>query len=415
MNYARGQLYTSISNLVEHLPTLCLFGLFIYAYITFLLPDRFNTYDFDNFYSSSWFLRNGLIPYCAELAGREIPGALVISEGLKATNAPGSLFLALPFTWLPLKTAWLLWTLITIGIIFGIVTELLKLLHFQLTFSIRILITSVLLLTFPFFYSLYTGQLQPLIFYLCLVGTRFFLNDKKTAAGVLWGTAIVLKPIPAYIVLWLVIRKDWRTVGAISWSAASLLLLSAIPYGASLYVDFLRCGTQGIEYWMYSGTRNISFQMIITRLGVVFGNPMWWPMAPQFYLLKLFSPLLCGVIVWYFRTEFIEGQRGTLACLAGVFTASFFSFGVAWPSYLVVELLPLSLLVIFPVQSLITRIASIIVSALVVALPIVYEPFLGSYSVWALKSLLVPFAILLSVFSLKSLRAPVPTKLIQHT
>ena len=81
-------------------------------------------------------------------------------------------------------------------------------------------------------YGMAMGQANPLVLALALGGLALRSEDRPVWAGVLVGTAAMLKMSPALLVLAWALRRDWRPVAgavaaAIAWSAISLAVVGA--------------------------------------------------------------------------------------------------------------------------------------------------------------------------------------------
>jgi hypothetical protein len=107
----------------------------------------------------------------------------------------------------------------------------------------------------PTLLTLQTGNFQLGAFALSILGMVAFERGRRAAGGALLGFAIAAKIFPGILVLYLLVRKQWRAVawtavfGAV-WSAAALLLLGRAPFDAFLTFDLPRIGSGEATAWL---------------------------------------------------------------------------------------------------------------------------------------------------------------------
>jgi alpha-1,2-mannosyltransferase len=87
--------------------------------------------------------------------------------------------------------------------------------------------------------NLVNGQVNPIVLALCVAFAWFHARRHRLAAGAALGAAIAIKITPAILLLYLVKRKDWRTI---AWTVAALVVCGVVlPYliaGPSIWSEY---------------------------------------------------------------------------------------------------------------------------------------------------------------------------------
>jgi hypothetical protein len=238
---------------------------------------------------------------------------------------------------------------------------------------------------------MFYAQIQPIIFLLTLVGIEQYRKRREVLAGAVWMVGIVLKVVPALIIFWLIGRRSKSAltgaliVGLLSFSAGFM-----IPH---VYQDYFSCAPKILNKWVLGSLWNISLVGMASRVAQLLTG-VW---QSEGETLRLDLPILIiaavGSICLGRETRRLGASR-ILPSLALVFTMSFFSFSVAWPSYLIVCYLPIAIL--YRYRSL-NGSERFVAFASIVFLLFVKQPFeLGLVSVFLLnlKSLSLPLFVL---------------------
>ncbi len=297
--------------------------------------------DFDHYYASSWLLTKGEIPYCRPLRGFVVDGYYVVRCSRAATNPPLLVWIFSIFTTLAPHPAWQVIFAINIFALFSVSFMALKLALFRNP-SLLLLITVVFvtLFTRPFYENAQLGQIQLLIYLLCLCGIHFFIRARHRIAGCLWGAAIAIKFIPALIVLWLIFRKQWLAAGWTIGVSSLLLLVSYAAVGPEVYRSYFDCATVAINHFINTAPNYISFHALFHRLleyGGVSKDDIYLSYSG---ILRATSILTSLILFVMFVPSKGNEPRDSVLSLAAVVLISFFSFGMGWPHYLIALLLP---------------------------------------------------------------------------
>jgi alpha-1,2-mannosyltransferase len=88
--------------------------------------------------------------------------------------------------------------------------------------------------SFPMLHNLVWGQVSVLLALACWGAAAAALRGRSTLAGVVLGVAAAIKYYPAWFVVWLALRREWRACGA--FVAAAIVCAVVLP-AATLGVD----------------------------------------------------------------------------------------------------------------------------------------------------------------------------------
>jgi hypothetical protein len=120
---------------------------------------------------------------------------------------------------------------------------------------IAALLVPALWLATPTLLTLQTGNFQVAAFALAILGMVAFERGRRATGGALLGFAIAAKIFPGILVLYLLVRRQWKAVawtaafGAL-WSAAALLVLGKAPFVAFLTFGLPRIDSGEATAWL---------------------------------------------------------------------------------------------------------------------------------------------------------------------
>lgn len=123
---------------------------------------------------------------------------------------PGSLFFFLPFGLLDSVVAGTAMSMLSIICFFGSVYLCFKV--FRSTFSIVewLLVSSLLLQTFPVKFTLAMGQINIIILFFCTASLFLYSKHMKLFSGISLGIAAVLKIYPLILIPLFILKKEWK-------------------------------------------------------------------------------------------------------------------------------------------------------------------------------------------------------------
>ena len=96
----------------------------------------------------------------------------------------------------------------------------------------------VVLLLFPFFWGLYLGQANSLVFLACALALRQLRRGDQLGGGALIAVAALLKVFPVVLLVLLLLKRQYRAVAASVATMAVLSLLSVPVVGVSTFRRF---------------------------------------------------------------------------------------------------------------------------------------------------------------------------------
>ena len=355
----------------------------------FLDSGRYYTDDFNHYFATWHLALHGKSPYCTDLRALGLADVSFHPDVIEATNPPTLALAFSPLALLPLRQAWLVWIGMNQLALVLSVRLLLRLARIPITLRREAIAALLLSVSYPGFDSLFYSQVQPTIFFLVLVGIEQYRKRREFIAGAVWMVAIALKVVPALILFWLIGRRSKSAlIGASVAGILTLCLGFVIP---NLYLDYLSCAPKILNKWVLGSLWNISFVGMTSRVAqIVTGFSGGGS-------LRLDIPILfvsaVGSMYLGLKSRRLGASR-ILSSIAIVFTVSFFSFSVAWPSYLIICYLPIAVLSRY--RSLIPK-QMLVAFASIAFLLFAKQPFearLSSVHLWFLKSLSLSFFVL---------------------
>jgi hypothetical protein len=192
-------------------------------------------------------------------------------------------------------------------------------------------------------------QVNLLIFVLCLLGIRAFVENRETAAGGWFVGATALKVVPAFFVIWAIIRGTRKSLLAAVGFGLLCLTLPLVQRGptqgladlADYYHSFLREFSTGRVVADYTN-QNLGAMVYRALIPMTWGegepyNYVYLPSlagsAPLIYRW-LAVGLLAVFLAYLIRLRVVGKPIGALE-IASVFLASHLLSGITWKAHLV--------------------------------------------------------------------------------
>lgn len=257
--------------------------------------------DFTKFYASAQQYTQGQDMYAEvpfEAYGPLPAGFVVDGDALAGNmNPPQVTLLLLPLTALPIRIALQVWVVLSLAL--GIAGCMV--LWFSLNSPPRLLagllwLLCAFLVYYPTLLALQLGQLTFLTFLLLALAWREMRKDHKVAVGLLLGLAVSIKIFIGLVIVYFLIRRQWRIVVWASVVVVGTTLLGIVAAGWESYVRY--GATLGVVSWHGSGM-NASFGGLFYRF---FGGSLNEPLLQLPVLsqsLTYISAAACfGVLAW---------------------------------------------------------------------------------------------------------------------
>jgi hypothetical protein len=261
-------------------------------------------------------------------------------------HPPTSVLLAVPFAWLDYPDAVLAWNLLSLVALSISLWLMNRRLDVASSPWALLPLVAHLLVCGPFRQQMIQGQLN-LVLLLLLTGTwAADRAGRPLLAGTLLGTATAIKLFPGFVIVYFLLRRDWRAVVATAVSFAMLTGLTAAILGVAAYSDYVRNVLPQVAAYQ-SDWLNASFAGFWSRLfnptshqNIVI--PLWTSPA-----LAAGGTLVCRVgllalLVWtLWRMETpADCDLGFSLVLAAMLLVS----PVAWDHYFLLLFLPVILI-----------------------------------------------------------------------
>lgn len=253
----------SVFNSVWWIPLVLVLAVWFYVSSGFFLND------FANYYYGAYALAEGV-------DGCSLYDAKVFNDYLERSGFtelfvsyyPNTPFISTFFTSFLIfdgHTAKLLFNLISIGLF------IYTIFRFKQRFSIPswILFSLPLLFYMPLKTNVVFGQVYFLLLFLIGMGYLLYIEQKYVRASCLWSVAILLKVFPILIILWLLVRRDFKMFFYLIIGLCIGFLGSILINGVDIWIYYLSevfpLSNTGIIYDGYTA-RAKSFTILIKNL-----------------------------------------------------------------------------------------------------------------------------------------------------
>jgi len=298
--------------------------------------------DFVQDYISGNSLRRGVSLYGEEI--KKLENELLGFNGPPHFHPPFNAVLFLPLSFFNYKTAFVV--LDIVSLILLLLINQLVVRGIELNDEWFLNITCFSLFWYPVFYCLGTGQ-SSMIISACLIGGWFCLRFKKAyIAEILFAIATLMKLFPGLVLLYLIIRKNWRAFFATVFFIILGLIVTTVIVGLDdmRTYSIIMIGRFANEWSGF--VLNHSLNGVITRL---FGERSAWtePLIQLPHINSLLIIFLDSAILIYtiFKMRVIAIKK-ELADYAFSLTivAMLLLSPITWGHIFPVLILPLSIL-----------------------------------------------------------------------
>ena len=243
--------------------------------------------DFKHLYLGAWLLRLGQNPYDAGLML-----ALARDYGFSTVNPyvylPFTAQVLMPLTALSPEGALRVWFFVNHGCVLGALALMATALGAtaRQRLAIAAALVALAAVWFPLTRTLTAGQLNAALLVLIVGFWRAQSAHRPALAGAALAFAALFKIIPAFLVLPLLLRRRWATLGWTAGWGLALLTPSLLWHGPGRYLEFLpslRDMGYGRSVWAQFGARfysdpfNLSINAFLHR--ALAENPVLTPWA----------------------------------------------------------------------------------------------------------------------------------------
>jgi hypothetical protein len=214
-------------------------------------------HDFANSYFGAYFFLKGA--FDQHIFDPYTFNKLIFDEGFREVfvsytpNPPSTSFLFIPFALLPLSVSKLVFNIVCIVLFFRTLFRLCN--HYGVPIA-YVLLTLPILFLLPIRNQILFGQSYFLIFVLIVEGYLCYEKKYLWASAFLWATAIFIKVFPLMIVLYLLLKKDWKMTGVLTAVCLMLGGLFILLQGPDIWkfylAEILPRSSRGELSWAYT-------------------------------------------------------------------------------------------------------------------------------------------------------------------
>lgn len=245
---------------------------------------------------------------------------------------------------LPLRTAYLVWSALSLAAYIGVVFVVLRALRLSLGSHWLLLLLGILLCWYPLQVHIVGGQVSILLAMLMILGWVSLDRGADAAGGILWGIAFALKLFPGLLCVYLLVRKRWRALMSMAVAATLAFCLSlAWSQEMSLAANLRLVLSNGKEFLTYP--INVSLHGAVSR--AFLPNPWFYPLIHSPVLALVFrlilstaiSALLIIMLVNLPRSRLGDALAFSYCCIAMLLLSP-----ISWQHAFPLLLFPLGLL-----------------------------------------------------------------------
>tara|TARA_B110000879_G_C11140950_1_gene500319 strand:- start:549 stop:1832 length:1284 start_codon:yes stop_codon:yes gene_type:complete len=185
--------------------------------------------DFSSFYSSICALNLNLSPYMArplDFLNTSVTGAVNL-------NTPFFVLLFSPLQKINYEYALIIWQL---GSFFSLIISARLILKRYELYDARYLLC--FMFSFPVIMNAFIGQIGAYVFVCVTLGHHYFKNNKSIIAGILWGGITGIKLFTGLLLIYALIKKDYKAVLSFSITLFITLLIPYYIFGIDIYLGY---------------------------------------------------------------------------------------------------------------------------------------------------------------------------------
>jgi alpha-1,2-mannosyltransferase len=259
------------------------------------------------------------------------------------------------------RTAWLIVNYLLLWRVFKILARLIhqRELHWRVEgaeislFSPELLVPGAICMRF-ILSNFEHLQVQIVLFALVVFALDWHVRGWDLAAGLSLGFAAALKVMPAVFIPYFFYRRQWRLAMIATVAAVAFSLSPVIVYGGPRFLDYVHAWHGALQAGWGVGKMNQSILAMVERSVVYDIVPLHVRVTDSLSAVDSHAVLLAtlgligAIAIWaalVFRETDAPGSWPVLVEYGVVFIASSIFGPVAWKSYLVVLLFPVTVVV----------------------------------------------------------------------
>jgi alpha-1,2-mannosyltransferase len=265
---------------------------------------------------------------------------------LRFINPPFSALLMAPLALMPWQSAYILWQIISIFLAAAAIFLSLKLFTPRPSLGSFVVVFGAACFFFPLRNTIVCGQVNVSILFLWTLGVYLFKQQRPMASGLCFALGTVLKISPVVAVPLLLLRRQWRWLGAYVAGVVAFTGISIWRLGWQTHVTWLTVIYPNIS----SGVGNIINRSLAGLVNALCGpkyfgsftSTMEWPVPHGLSLFeKACSLTIClGFIFWCWRKR--RDAHGLVDELILFPLIYLLAAPFSWSDHFVLALLPLT-------------------------------------------------------------------------
>jgi len=216
----------------------------------------------------------------------------------QAPYPPFVAIMFIPSIWLSLKGIIITWFIIELVCLAAIACMLTILWNGRLNWNLAIFIFFILLAWYPVMNDLYHGQLSILLTLLVFAGLLALHKERKVQTGIFIGISIAIKLITWPLIIYFLLKKDWRTVVVSSLTALGLNFVTLLIIGIKPFLDYLKVTSQVVNFWrlVWDNTSlwSIGYRLFEGTKTTIVYNTLE---APPLIFMPKIAPLVSTILV----------------------------------------------------------------------------------------------------------------------
>ncbi|HLO50661.1 MAG TPA: glycosyltransferase family 87 protein [Kamptonema sp.] len=256
-------------------------------------------WDFKWFYVASKLAHQHLSPFNVEAFNKGFCSITKVCGFIPPFVYPPNIIPPIWFLgYFPIKTAFIIWTLLHLIATGLVLWEANILLELQ-SRTFRTICTISVALLYGFVFDMQVGNVASFIAFLLLGMFILARKNLDLLAGILLGIALFKPTLVGLFLPYFLIKRRFYLVFVSIITASSLAIIGLAITGNSL-TGFLQDATRGFPLWLKDPSNNPYISM--SRIDLMVLGPRFYPHSP--FVAKLFSDLiilvLVGLVSWYF-------------------------------------------------------------------------------------------------------------------
>ncbi len=165
-----------------------------------------------------------------------------------------------------------------------------------------LLFATILLLNFwPLAYAMRAAKIEPVELFLIMLSLRAYQWEKKTLSAATLAAATLLKFLPGVLVLYFLVKKDWKWLARYSIFVGLITLVTCGWLGVDYHIDYFRSLSGGYIPWIFNQAPEAALQRLLYTSFPPVSN-VYYPNPEVGFLFRpVLIALKIGLLCWVLR------------------------------------------------------------------------------------------------------------------